>query len=294
VLHELSNEHLSVKISAKGAEMHSVFLKKLDKEILWQADEQVWPRHAPVLFPIVGKLKDDAYTYKGKSYSLSQHGFARDCGFTVIEKSNAHMVFELKEDETSLQKFPFRFVLHITYRIELNCVSCHYSVLNPAEEDLYFSIGAHPGFVCPLFEGEQFEDYYIQCEDEEDEKTERRLLRDGLLSGQTEPVFDQGILSLKKELFDKDAIVLNHLQSAFINLSSTRYMLHFDWYNMPYFGIWTKKGCDRFICLEPWAGIADTINASGHFEEKEGIIRLGSHQQYDCGFSFSPFRLPEK
>ncbi|MCD6067443.1 MAG: galactose mutarotase-like enzyme [Bacteroidetes bacterium] len=289
MLYELSNSFLSVKISAKGAEMHSVFSKTLGKEILWQADPAVWGRHAPVLFPIVGRLKNDSYIFNDKTYSLPQHGFARDQEFSVSETSDTKIVLELKEDAASLLKFPFRFVLKITYSIETNRVSCHYSVHNPSDEDLYFSIGAHPGFNCPLFPDEIFSDYRVLFQHHE--TAERVVLQNGLLSDKTEPVIteDAGI-PLTRSLFDKDAIVLKNLQSDLLKLRSSKYTLFFDWYNMPYFGIWTKNNCDSFVCLEPWAGIADQGDADGNLTKKEGIICLAGNQQYDCGFSFSALR----
>jgi galactose mutarotase-like enzyme len=288
VLYELSNEFLSLKISAKGAEMHSVFSKKLNREILWQADPAVWARHAPVLFPIVGKLKNDSYTFGRDTYSLPQHGFARDKEFKATEVSGTDIVFELREDESTLAVFPFPFILKIRYSLEDNTVKCDYTVRNPSERDMYYSIGAHPGFICPLFENEKFSGYTLEFEHPETSK--RQLLEGGLRSGAKKRVIKDRFIPLTKDLFSKDAIVLDDLKSNRLKLTSSKYTLFFNWYRMPYFGIWTKAGCESFVCLEPWAGVADDIHTTGDLGRKEGIYCLSGHSEFNCGFSFSPCR----
>ncbi len=280
----LTNEKFKLEIKQLGAELCSFFSKDLNKELLWQADKDVWARHAPVLFPIVGKLKNNTYSFKGKIYSLPQHGFARDCEFQLTTQNKNSLVFELKETEGSLKNYPFRFNLKINYELTSNGFSCKYMVTNPATEPLYFSIGAHPGFNCPLFENESFEDYCLEFK--KDENIERYLIQDGLISDHREKIqLKSGKLALSSALFERDAIVLKQINSSSIKLSSNSYCLNFSWFNMPYYGIWTKPGTRRFICLEPWAGIADSVNASGNLIEKEGIICLKEKEQYKCGFT---------
>lgn len=284
---KLENDFLILHISDQGAEMQSVYSKKLNREILWQADKSIWARHAPVLFPFVGKSKNDSYHFNGTDYPMVQHGFARDKKFTISEQLNDRVVFELQEDEDTLAIYPFRFILQIRYSLKENQITCNYRVINTDTNQLLFSIGAHPGFVCPLFESENFSDYRLLLEKKETPL--RYLLSGGLQNGETENAgFIQGDLELKKELFEKDAIVLKNIGSNSILLSSDNYSLSFSWNNMPFFGIWTKLPGAGFICLEPWAGIADSVNSSGNLEEKEGTIKLKTNEQYECGFSFSP------
>lgn len=285
-MHILENDHYRIEISSLGAELKSVFHKELDKELLWQADKNIWARHAPVLFPIVGRLKNDTYYYEGKAYHLPQHGFARDREFKLVKKSFSTVILELSETDETLISYPFRFKLVIEYSVDDRDVSCKYTVHNPGNKVLFFSIGAHPGFVCPLFDYEKMSDYKVLFNKEE--TSQRRLLQDGLVKNVREEVFEtERSFRLSSKLFEKDAIVFDDLKSTHLELYSNSYLLYFSWFNMPYFGIWTKKGTEQFVCIEPWAGIADHIGASGNIEEKEGIIALDPDKEFTCGFSFS-------
>ena len=258
----------------------------MNRELLWQADKNTWARHAPVLFPIVGKLKNNTFMHNGRSFHLPQHGFARDKNFKIVEKTATQVVFKLIETEETLSDYPFAFELLIRYSLEDDAVKCTYTVSNTADEDLLFSIGAHPGFRCPVWEDENLSDYTIAFEDEE--SSQRRLLQDGLFNHKKEVVFSNAnSFRLHSGLFEKDAIVLDELKSSSLRLFSNRYSLEFSWFNMPYFGIWTKKADSGFVCLEPWAGLADSVDSTGNLSEKEGIIRLQKNEQYVCGFSFA-------
>ncbi len=284
-MHIIENEFYRLSVYNLGAELNSVFSKVLNKELLWHADKDIWARNAPVLFPIVGKLKENRYEYSGKQYNLPQHGFARDKEFKIVEQSQNQITFQLKETEETLLIYPFQFNLKISYELSGETIKCIYTVENSGNKDLWFSIGAHPGFICPVYEGEGLAEYKINFE--KPEKSKRRLLQDGLFNNAYEPIFEEpGTLALSQKLFDKDAIVFDDLISTSLKLLSKKYCLNFSWFNMPYFGIWTKKGTEQFVCLEPWAGIADSINSLGKLEEKEGVIKLNSGLKYECGFSF--------
>ncbi len=284
MISELKNDFLHLKVKHLGAEPCSLFSIERKKELLWQADAAVWGRHAPVLFPIVGKLKNNSYGYQDKNYSLPQHGFARDSRFKLVEATEQLLCFELKESEESLAKYPFRFCLQINYRLQNRVWTTEYVVSNTDDRTIYFSVGAHPGFVCPLYENEQLEDYVLEFE--QDEVLTRYLISDGLIGPETESIIlEQGKLPLHAALFSCDALVMKHLHSSAIRLRSEKYQLRFSWYNMPYFGIWSKPGASGFICLEPWAGIADGVDVSGKLEEKEGVICLQPGQEYRCGLS---------
>lgn len=268
----LENAFIKIEVAAHGAELQSVLNKQFQLEYLWQGDPAIWPRKAPVLFPIVGKVKDNQYTLDDKKYSLSQHGFARDNAFAIISLTETSVVYRLRHSEDSLKNFPFEFELDIIYSIEGSTVKVEYKIQNPSPViDLYYSIGAHPGFRCPLIEGEMFEDYFLEFE--KSENLNRILLDGGLRSNQTEAVaLTNNKLPLSVDLFGpKDAIVVSGLQSERISLRSNRsaHGLHFNYKNYPWFGIWSKPG--PFVCLEPWMGVADDIHATGEFTSKESI-----------------------
>ncbi|MDQ3290846.1 MAG: aldose 1-epimerase family protein, partial [Bacteroidota bacterium] len=146
MMHTLQNDTFQIGVQEHGAELCSFKNTQTNLEYIWQADPAIWARHAPVLFPIVGKLKDNQYTYKGKSYTLPQHGFARDHAFTLESKTENSLTFLLQQSEASLNNYPFDFRLFISYRLEENALTVAYRVENPSDKNLYFSLGAHPGF----------------------------------------------------------------------------------------------------------------------------------------------------
>lgn len=284
-MHTIQNNNLTVTAKGFGAELVSIYSKEHNIEYLWQADKEVWSRHAPVLFPIVGKLQNNSYNFEGKTYSLPQHGFARDMEFELEEKTQNQLVFLLKSTEETLSKYPFDFELRIIYTLEGNTVLVTYEVKNSGTSPMYFSIGAHPGFNSPLKEGEKFNDYFLEFEKEE--MLFRYLLSDGLLTGATEPVIVQDrTFRLSRELFEKDALVFKHLKSNKITLRSEKsgHYVEMLFKDFPFYGIWTKPGQDRFLCLEPWNGIADTKGNSSNLTEKEGILSLESGKSFSCSY----------
>ncbi|HSZ25493.1 MAG TPA: hypothetical protein VK766_07250, partial [Cytophagaceae bacterium] len=158
----LSNSDLSISIKETGAELCSILDKKLNLEYLWQGDSSVWGRQSPVLFPIVGRLKENSFLFKGKKYSLPQHGFARDYAFKIIAKQTDKIVFSLDYTVETLEIFPFKFELQIGYQLSGRKLTVTYKVVNQDDQGLLFSIGAHPGFRCPLNEDESYEDYFLE------------------------------------------------------------------------------------------------------------------------------------
>ncbi|MGZ5243506.1 MAG: aldose 1-epimerase family protein [Bacteroidia bacterium] len=280
----IENDFLKVEISRLGAELKSVYNKQKSQEYLWQGDANWWPRSAPVLFPIVGKLNNNSYKVDSQTYSLPQHGFARDMEFEMLEKSADSIVFSLRSTEETLAKYPYSFSLKITYRLKGNRLFTQYTIENNGSGEMYFSIGAHPGFVCPMYENETLEDYYIELEHEE--TLERHLLDNGLFNGESEIIMtDTKILSLHPVLFEKDAVVFKNMRSTYMFLKSKKsdYYLKFSFAGFPYFGIWQKPGAP-FICLEPWCGIADNKGLDGSFSEKEGIVKLGENEVFEREF----------
>lgn len=284
-VYSINNSFLEVKVNSFGAELISL-LTSDGTELLWQANKDIWPRFAPVLFPIVGRLKNGRTEYNGNSYNLSQHGFARDKEFVLIEQSSSCLKFELTADEASLELFPFHFSLIIAYTLKDNTLDVSYQIFNPDNKELLFSIGAHPGFSTTRYSEENIHDYYLEIDGLSHLTAER--LQEGLLSGSIYNIdLDKGILPLSVELFNNDALVFKNNQINSIRLKSKKSknvieLICKDW---PYFGIWTKKGCDKFVCLEPWYGITDSSKSSVKFNEKEGLLSLKPHQSVTKKFS---------
>lgn len=284
MLHELISKHIKVSVQDLGAEISSI-KDHLGIEYVWQAEPKVWPRYAPVLFPIVGKLQNNNFIFGSTEYTLSQHGFARDQPFKLIQKGQADCLFELCSTPQTKRIYPFDFIFRIGYRLHEEKITINYEVINPSNKPIYFSLGAHPGFNCPILPDEKFEDYYLEFEYNSLFRSE---LLDGLRTGAINRLtLNNNKLFLSSHLFDQDALVFENSQINRIrlcsNISGPKLVL--DCKGWPYFGIWTKKGCRDFVCLEPWYGITDKTNASGKLEEKEGILCLDPGKDFKCSYS---------
>lgn len=285
-MYSIANNFLAVEIAAKGAELQSIRHLGHDLEYLWSGDPAIWAKKSPVLFPIVGELKDKAYTFNGKKYQLSRHGFARDMQFEVTEQNDTAITLSVYSSEKTMEVFPFKFVFSVRYALVENALYITYIVENIGDSPMFFSVGGHPAFKVPLADGTTYEDYELVFD--QTETFERfPLSTEGLIETKTTQLIKDGnVLKLKKELFSSDAIVLKHIQSTSVSIKSAKtphgLTVHFK--GFPYLGIWETKGGD-FVCIEPWCGIADSVNASGKLEEKEGINLLQSSAKFEVGFS---------
>jgi galactose mutarotase-like enzyme len=275
----LENGDLRIAVKEEGAELCSLYSKEHELEFLWQADRAFWGRHAPVLFPIVGKLKNNTYSYKGKSYTLPQHGFARDRSFVLNEQTDNSLSYMLSYDDESLKVYPFKFRLYITYTLQESRLKVTYRVENGGDEEMYFSIGAHPAFNCPLMDGENYSDYYLEFEWYE--KIERIFIEQGYLSDRKEQVLNYSRkIPLHSQLFADDALIFSGL----------RFGVKMNFAGFPYLGIWARPGAD-FICIEPWYGITDTLESSGELQHKEGIQMLQAGGSFECSYTMQPFSI---
>ncbi|GAA0549121.1 aldose 1-epimerase family protein [Chitinophaga japonensis] len=279
---QLSNEQLSITIAEKGAELQSLTRKDLRQEYLWSGDPAFWGKKSPVLFPVVGGLKQNSYRYNGQTYTLGRHGFARDRVFTVVEQTADTLRLQLVNDAGTLQVYPFPFRFEITYTLQGTQLTVTYKVLNTGDGPLFFSVGGHPAFKVPLAPGTAYEDYYLYFNQAED-AGRWPLSPDGLIERMPQPLLEHShALPLTKPLFYEDALVLKALASDTVTLKSdkTPHGLEFHFGGFPYLGIWAAKDAD-FVCIEPWCGIADHVDASGELEEKEGIMRLEAGEVFE-------------
>lgn len=277
----LQNDYVKVSLSPQGAELKGLYSKETEIEYLWNADPKYWAKNSPVLFPIVGSLKDDRYQYKGKTYQLPRHGFARDHEFTVGKLSKTEVTFSLTQSEETLKVYPFHFELKLKYRLIDRKLNLTYEVVNTGNDELLFSIGAHPAFAVPNTPNTQYEDYYLAFNT--DEKLTYWKLDNGLVANDTETIDLNGHkLNLKHNLFYNDALVFKNLQSSCISLLNNKndYGLHFHYEDFPFFGIWAATDAP-FVCLEPWCGVADGVNHNQELKQKEGIIKLKPNKTWE-------------
>jgi galactose mutarotase-like enzyme len=286
MLYTIQNEVLTVKIEDQGAELQSVVCD--GTEYLWQGDAQWWTGRAPILFPIIGKLKGGAYRLDGKQYSLANQGFARRSKFTVANKSEEAITFSLCDSEDTRSIYPFAFELLTTYELIDRSLRTRFRINNKTDREMYFSIGGHPAFNCPLFSGETFEDYEIIFDKKETAGT--HIITEGLVSDQLAPFFDESnLITLNHDLFNKyQTIVLSNLKSTIVTLRSRNSGkgVTMDFSGFPYFGIWAPPGAP-FVCLEPWQGVDDSPVTEGNLREKTGTIKLPPEAEHTCNFTIS-------
>ena len=275
----IKNSELNAIIHHKGAELIS--LKSDDnREYIWEGNPEFWGKHSPVLFPIVGTLKNNHYLYNDKEYHLLRHGFARDVNFELIKQTENQAVFSLKANDETKKVYPFDFELQLTYTLHKNKIVLTYTVINNDVVPIPFSLGAHPAFALP----KSFENYALQFE--ESEHLVSHQLENDLLSNKTiEIQTSNGKLPLTYSLFEKDALIFKQLKSKKISIvENTTPILNLEFKDFPHFGIWTKNNAP-FICLEPWLGYSDAITSSGNILEKEAIQMVGVNEIFECKFT---------
>ncbi|MFN3378818.1 MAG: aldose 1-epimerase family protein [Runella zeae] len=278
----IQNDFLLVKINPKGAELTSLFLKAAQLDFMWEGNPAFWGKHSPVLFPIVGGLKNNTYYFNQQAYQLPRHGFARDKVFAIEQQENDSVTFVLAHDESTLVVYPFEFAFRIRYVLRGNSLIVSYLVENAGQDTMWFSVGGHPAFKVPLTEGTSYEDYSL-CFDETEDWARWPLTSEGLI--QTEPVLlaeQTTALFLSKALFYEDALVFKNYRSQSVLLYSPKspHSLRFDFAGFPYLGIWAAKNAD-FVCIEPWCGIADSVAHTQDLTQKEGMIALPSQESFE-------------
>lgn len=268
----IKNETVTVEINNFGAEVKSVLMNGV--EYMWQADPTYWKRSSPVLFPIVGRLIDDEYLLNDDSYHMTQHGFARDNEFTLVASTETSALFLLKENKSTLKKYPFEFELYIGYELKNNGLTVSWKVINKSEETMYFQIGAHPAF--------NFQNGSVIKIDKTTNKYE--LQGHPYINAVINNVTVESIV-VDDSTFLNDAIVLENIKN--ITLSDSTKSIEIQCEGFPYLGIWSsvKDGKNApFICLEPWHGITDFVKHDKNFTKKTGIKTLESKEVFEASY----------
>lgn len=284
--YSIKNENLELVVSSHGAEMQSLISKE---GISYARDiDQYWNRHAPLLFPIVGKLRDLKTFINGTEYHMNQHGFLRDQEFEVYEQKEDEITFINRYSDETLSMYPFKYCVYVTYKIHNKTVDTIFKVVNDDTKEMIFNYGGHPGFRCPLYNGEKFEDYKIVFEEEENFDAPTVVLENGTLN------YDNTIayrnvkeLPLDYKYFEIDAICIPDIKSKSVKLVNKENKgIKFDFQDFPMLAIWTKPNAP-FVCLEPWIGHADMYNSNYEFKEKRYLIHLESHNTFKATYSIT-------
>jgi galactose mutarotase-like enzyme len=285
--HTIENSTLKVTVNEIGAELCRIQSQATGMEYMWDANPEVWASYAPVLFPIVGELKEGTYLYQENNYQLPRHGIMRqNPKVKLSDKSEQSLSFMIEYDEDTLLVYPFKFRFTITFGLDGNRILVQHRVENLGEDKLYFSLGGHPAFRCPRYAFETYDDFYLEFEHRE--TVSRWLITDnGLLSGATEPVLaDSAILPLKHSLFTHDALVFKDLRSRKVSLKSKKSseVVTVSFPDFPYLGIWAKPAGD-YVCIEPWLGVADSQSTDQKLEHKEAILLLPAQDTFSATYS---------
>jgi galactose mutarotase-like enzyme len=270
--HRMTNGAITAVVRALGAELCS--LQGEDgHEFLWQAGP-AWPRHSPVLFPIVGRLANDTYSHDGQSYRLTQHGFARDRRFTWGPRTETSCVLRLEDDPESLTRYPFPFRLELAYELEPDGVTLRYTLANPGAGVLPAALGAHPAFNWPITSGVAREEHELRFA--RSETAPIHGVSGGLLTAavHASPVVDR-VLELRPELFADDALVFTTLSSRSVRFSGhDTPVIEMSWEGFEQLGVWSKPTGADFLCIEPWHGYASPEGFTGDLAEKPGMMLL--------------------
>lgn len=275
----ISNYNLTAIINPLGAELISL-KNSNNKEYIWEGNPEFWGKHSPILFPIVGCLKEDKYSYKGSSFTLLRHGFANKMGFNIVEKSEEKVVFSVTSNKETLENYPFEFELQISYTLVNSRLIIGYKVINTNNFEMPFSIGGHPAFALP----NEFDAYELEFE-----KSEILIcsqLENDLICNETISLpMKENRLPLTYSLFENDALIFKKLESKAITIFENNIpFLKVKFEGFPSLGIWTKQKAP-YICIEPWFGYADTMTNSGELSEKEGIQIIGIKEQFHSEYS---------
>lgn len=283
----LENEKIKITVSKQGAELHNITSKIDGTEYLWNRNKRYWGYSAPVLFPIVGKVKNGTYKVDGKEYNLPQHGLARLKEFEMIEKTDNKIIFELVDSEETLKVYPYKFSLKIAYTLVESGVVTEYIVENTDNKTIYFSIGAHPAFMCPMVPGEIIDDYYFEFNEKENCDI-MPISEEGYIKRERKQyLVNNNIIPLNFDVFKGDALVFDSLKSNKITLKSVNHdkVLTMDFTGFPYMGLWTKATGAPFVCIEPWYGHADFEDFDGELKDKAGIEKLQIGQKFNSSYT---------
>ena len=284
----IENDWLKVGIASNGAEVRKVKHKKNDLDYMWTGDNAYWGRVSPVLFPIVGRLKDDRYQLDGKTYKMSQHGFLRDVDFEVDEQTTTTVSFVFESAGRFIHIYPYEFKAIIRYVLQEDSLIVQWEIANENKEEMYFSIGAHPAFKLPLVENETIEDYSLHFTPAANKNVMEYELINALIHEKGK-ANDPSTIQLAPSLFAHDALVYSNIDQIKLVSNKSSHAIEVIFEKFPFVGIWSKYMESNgtiapFVCIEPWYGIADIYYESGNLKEKFGVNMLETGETFQAEY----------
>ena len=287
MIYSIENKILKATVDTSGAQLQSIYSKATETEYLWQGAPAYWAGRAYNLFPTIGRMYKNTYTYDGNEYSLRCHGIARYRAFQLTDRTATKLTFRLTEDEDSLKEYPFKFEFFIRYELKEATLEISFIVKNTDEKELIFALGGHPGFNVPFGNG-AFEDYYLEFS----EKTKvlfHTLSESKFMTGEKLPLpLTEGVrLPLRHELFDNDAAILGNTcrEISLKSKADPRYIT-VKYPDFRYLGVWHTPETDApFVCIEPWSALPATDGVITDLSAKEDMTRLAPGKTYKTSWS---------
>lgn len=288
-MNKLENNNLIIESNISGAELTRIYSKKFNKEILWKGDPKFWGRHSPILFPIVGRLKDNETIIEDKLYNMSQHGFARDMEFKIVDNDNKSITYKLVSSENTKSYYPYSFELIIKYILLDNGVNINWIVNNIDSKDIYFSIGAHPAFNIDLDENSDLSNYYLEFITKDNVSN---IYLDGPYSSKIVSVNSLNTIYLSPELFENDALIYTNVDGINVKSKKENHYINVSFNSFPLVGIWSPYYKDTnsiapFICVDPWYGLADNVNSDKIYKNKNYINKLSIGESFNVSYSIN-------
>lgn len=276
----IKNENLIVVTTTYGAELQSIKKKDDNVEYLWQFNPDIWERQAPLLFPIIGRLKDEEYEYKNKIYKIAIHGFANTTEFEVFDKKEDSITFLLKANEETLKVYPFKFELYINFALEGNKIVKNHLVKNLTDGDMYYEIGGHEGFNLALFDDEKMEDYYFEFPKMNKLETYTADSNVMMNKAKREVELNKSKLFLHPSVFKNDALIMDEFATNQIKLENKKNdrSVIVDFNDFKYLGIWTKPFRTNYVCIEPWSSLPDCNYLDKKLINKQDVVKLGKDE----------------
>ncbi len=279
MIYQIENEFLTTRIKSSGAELSSIADKASGYEYLWQGNPDIWYGQAPVLFPVIGRLLDDKFRYKGVEYSLAKHGFARKNEFELIKAEGNTAELVLRESEKTLAVYPFKFELYVKFNLIGKSLKATHTVVNTNDGEMYFSLGGHPGFNCSIGD-------YLEFDEDECLSTET-IDADSIRLPEKTPVLNgEKRITITKDIFNDDALILSGIKSKAVTLKSDikPQTVRFTFGDVPFLGIWAKPGAP-YVCIEPWYGVNDNRDVKDDISKKQGIIKLEKGETFTLEYT---------
>ncbi len=272
MIHTIENDKVRVSISTMGAELQSLYSKQTEREYMWQAAPETWSNHSLLLFPACGRVANSRMIVKGKEYPLMMHGFAKDTEFETVEKSETSLTLMMRDTEKTRAVFPYNFRFAVTFTVEGDTVYQRFDVINDGEDKMYFSLGAHPGFFCPIVLGERADSYVMRFDRPQNIKEITKDPATWLLTHEKTDYLNGTDIQISDSFFDNGPMVLENVCANSVTLlskESGRFM-EMGIKDFPFMCLWGKGGRMQIICIEPWCGISDYVDTDFQWEKRYG------------------------